>query len=124
MDISILAFLAQDGLTTGAIYALVALALVLVFSVTRTILVCQGDFVTYSALTLATLQLGLMPGTLWLLIGCSLAACTLDSIAAWRRGQSRRVPGLLVRYLGLPMVLWVVLDTFELAGLPAVLQSC
>lgn len=122
MDISILAFLAQDGLTTGAIYALVALALVLVFSVTRTILVCQGDFVTYSALTLATLQLGLMPGTLWLLLGCSLAACTLDSIAALRRGQSRRVPGLLARYLGLPTVLWVVLDTFELAGLPAVLQ--
>jgi branched-chain amino acid transport system permease protein len=122
MDISILAFLAQDGLTTGAIYALVALALVLVFSVTRTILVCQGDFVTYSALTLATLQLGLMPGTLWLLIGCSLAACTLDSVAVLRRGQWRRVPGLLARYLGLPMVLWVVLDTFELAGLPAVLQ--
>ncbi|MCS5517219.1 hypothetical protein NWF32_26895 [Pseudomonas qingdaonensis] len=70
MDFSILAFLAQDGLTTGAIYALVALALVLVFSVTRTILVCQGDFVTYSALTLATLQLGLMPGT----VGCCWAA--------------------------------------------------
>ena len=48
MDFSILAFLGQDGLTTGAIYALVALALVLVFSVTRTILVFQGDFVTYS----------------------------------------------------------------------------
>jgi len=122
MDISILAFLAQDGLTTGAIYALVALALVLVFSVTRTILVCQGDFVTYSALTLATLQMGLMPGTLWLLIGCSLAACTLDSVAAVRRGQWPRVPGLLARYLGLPAVLWIVLGTFELGGLPTLLQ--
>ncbi|TAH48741.1 MAG: branched-chain amino acid ABC transporter permease, partial [Betaproteobacteria bacterium] len=35
MDLTIAMMLAQDGLTNGAIYALLALALVLVFAVTR-----------------------------------------------------------------------------------------
>ena len=35
MDFSIAVLLAQDGITNGAIYALLALALVLVFTVTR-----------------------------------------------------------------------------------------
>lgn len=122
MDLSILAFLGQDGLTTGAIYALVALALVLVFSVTRTILVFQGDFVTYSALTLATLQMGLLPGTLWLLIGLSLLACALDSAAALRHRHYRRLPGLLARYLTLPMLLWLVLGSLDLTRLPGAVQ--
>ncbi|WP_300731084.1 branched-chain amino acid ABC transporter permease [Pseudomonas sp.] len=122
MDTSILAFLAQDGLTTGAIYALVALALVLVFSVTRTILVCQGDFVTYSALTLATLQLGLVPGTVWLLMGCSIAACLLDCGCALKHRHWRQIPGLLVRYLSLPLVLCGVASYVDLATLPAALQ--
>ncbi|MGD1327473.1 branched-chain amino acid ABC transporter permease, partial [Pandoraea pnomenusa] len=51
MDLSIAAILAQDGITTGAIYALLALALVLVFSVTRVIFIPQGEFVSYGALT-------------------------------------------------------------------------
>ena len=34
MDLTIAAFLAQDGLITGAIYALMAVAIVLVFTVT------------------------------------------------------------------------------------------
>lgn len=122
MDLSILAFLGQDGLTTGAIYALVALALVLVFSVTRTILVFQGDFVTYSALTLATLQLGVLPGTLWLLIGLSLLACTLDAALALRHGHYRRLPALALRYLGLPALLWLLLGSLDLAALPGALQ--
>ena len=50
---TILLFLLQDGVTNGAIYALLALALVLVFAVTRVILVPQGEFVAYGALTLA-----------------------------------------------------------------------
>ncbi|MDU9394476.1 branched-chain amino acid ABC transporter permease [Pseudomonas japonica] len=122
MDLSILAFLGQDGLTTGAIYALVALALVLVFSVTRTILVFQGDFVTYSALTLAMLQSGLLPGTLWLLLGLSLLACVLDSALALRHGHYRRLPGLALRYLGLPLVLWLLLGSLDLSALPGLLQ--
>ena len=42
MDFSIAAILAQDAISTGAIYALLALATVLVFSVTRVIFIPQG----------------------------------------------------------------------------------
>ena len=56
-------FLVQDGITNGAIYALLGLALVLVFAVTRVILIPQGEFVTYGALTYASLSSGQMPGT-------------------------------------------------------------
>jgi branched-chain amino acid transport system permease protein len=68
MDFSIAGILLVDGLTNGAIYALLGLATVLVFTVTRVIFIPQGEFVTYGALTLAILQTGKVPGTVWLLL--------------------------------------------------------
>ena len=56
MDATIAALLTQDGLTNGSIYCLLALALVLVFAVTRVIFVPQGEFVAFSALTLAAFE--------------------------------------------------------------------
>jgi hypothetical protein len=55
MDLSIFVLLTQDGVTNGAVYALLALALVLVFTVTRVIFVPSGEFVAYGTLTLAGL---------------------------------------------------------------------
>jgi len=81
MDGQIALFLAQDGIINGAIYALMALALVLVFSVTRVIFVPQGELVAYGALTMAVLQAGGTPATLWLL--WTLAAVTLV-LELWR----------------------------------------
>jgi branched-chain amino acid transport system permease protein len=63
LNTTIMLFLVQDGITNGAIYALLGLALVLVFAVTRVILIPQGEFVTFGALTYATLSAGNMPGT-------------------------------------------------------------
>lgn len=68
MDFTIASILTLDGVTSGAIYALLALATVLVFAVTRVIFIPQGEFVAYGALTLALLQLGQVPGTVWLLL--------------------------------------------------------
>ena len=62
MDFSIAGILMLDGVTNGAVYALLALATVLVFAVTRVIFIPQGEFVAYGALTLALLQLGKVPG--------------------------------------------------------------
>ncbi len=62
MDFNIASILALDGLTNGAIYALLALATVLVFAVTRVIFIPQGEFVAFGALTLAMLQTGKVPG--------------------------------------------------------------
>jgi branched-chain amino acid transport system permease protein len=86
MDWSIASILTLDGITNGAVYALLALALVLVFAVTRVIFIPQGEFVAYGALTLALLQLGQVPGTVWLLLAMALAAAVLDAVAGLRRG--------------------------------------
>ena len=74
-------FLIQDGITNGAIYALLGLALVLVFAVTRVILIPQGEFVTYGALTYASLSSGQMPGTARLAVAMGVLAFFLDLIA-------------------------------------------
>jgi branched-chain amino acid transport system permease protein len=87
MDFEIALLLGQDGLVNGAVYALMALALVLVFSVTRVIFIPQGEFVAYGALTLAMMQTGRAPATLWLLL--VLAACAwLVEAWRWRRGAA------------------------------------
>ncbi len=74
MDSTIVAILVQDGVVNGAIYALLALSLVLVFAVTRVVFVPQGEFVAYGALTYAALDAGTVPGSLWLLCGLGAAA--------------------------------------------------
>jgi branched-chain amino acid transport system permease protein len=89
MDISIAAILAQDGVTTGAIYALLALALVLVFSVTRVIFIPQGEFVSYGVLTLAALQAQKVPATCWLLVVLGVA-CFLLELGGLIRHRERR----------------------------------
>ena len=104
MDLSIAAFLTQDGVTNGAIYALLALALVLVFTVTRIIWIPSGEFVAYGTLTLAGLQLGKPPGTIGLLVGVAIVAAVVETIATARRGEWRRLPRRLAAWLGLPLV--------------------
>src|SRR3954466_13415459 len=97
MDLSIAAILAQDGLTSGAVYALVALALVLVFSVTRVIFIPQGEFVAFGALTLASLQMGKVPGTVWLLLMMAVGVAVLDLIQGVR--ERWRAPRIFFRLL-------------------------
>ncbi len=91
MNLDIALLLAQDGITNGAIYALLALALVLAFSVTRVIFIPQGEFVAYGALTLVALQAGRLPGTVILLmIAGGLVACAeLVTAARARRWRGR-----------------------------------
>ena len=90
MDFSIASILMLDGATNGAIYALLALATVLVFAVTRVIFIPQGEFVAYGALTLALLQLGKVPGTVWLLLVLAGLAALLDVVARrWARPADR-----------------------------------
>ena len=84
MDLQIALLLAQDGVVNGAIYALMALALVLVFSVTRVIFIPQGELVAYSALSMAALGLGQVPATLWLLIALGVFSIVIEAVNAWR----------------------------------------
>src|SRR3954469_6166323 len=100
MDLSIAAFLAQDGVANGAIYALLALALVLVFAVTRVIWIPSGEFVAYGTLTLAGLQLGKPPGTVGLLVGMALVAGAVEVASALQRGEPARIPRQLAFWTG------------------------
>ena len=70
-----------DGIATGSIYVLVGLGLVLIFSVTRVVFVPFGDIVAFSALTLASMQLGRMPGTVYLI--ATLASAGLSGGSAF-----------------------------------------
>ncbi len=84
MDFSIASILLLDGVTNGAVYALLGLATVLVFTVTRVIFIPQGEFVAYGALTLAMLQTGKTPGTVWLLLILAGVAALMECFERWR----------------------------------------
>jgi branched-chain amino acid transport system permease protein len=90
VDLSIAALLAQDGVTNGAIYALLALALVMVFAVTRVILVPSGELLTIGALTLAAFDQGHVPGTVRLVAGAAVLAGAVEAFTRARRGEWRR----------------------------------
>ena len=113
-------WLIQDGITTGAIYALLALALLLVFAVTRIIFVPQGDFISYAGLTLGTLQLGQVPGTIYLLVGAGAIVAAMEAARALRNKQARSLPRIAALHLGLPLAIaavaaWAAPQKFGLA---------
>lgn len=106
MDFSIASILMLDGLTNGAIYALVALALVLVFTVTRVIFIPQGEYVAFAALTVASLQAQQVPGTVWLLLALAIAAQAVETAQGWRRGDgAARLLGRAAVRLALPLLI-------------------
>ncbi len=127
MDLSIAAILAQDGITSGAIYALLALALVLVFSVTRVIFIPQGEFVAFGALTMAALQSNILPRTAVLLLALGTLVFAGDVVAclrtaAGRRTAPRRLAGGFARYVLAPALLLLVLKMTLGMALPMPLQ--
>jgi len=124
MDFSIASILMLDGATNGAIYALLGLATVLIFAITRVIFIPQGEFVAYGALTLALLQLGRVPGTVYLLVVLALLAALLDVVADARRGIAiqrvllRAAKALILPAVVLGLTLWAAP-----LKLPLLLQS-
>ncbi|WP_186182822.1 branched-chain amino acid ABC transporter permease [Burkholderia gladioli] len=127
MDLSIALILAQDGITTGAIYALLALALVLVFSVTRVIFIPQGEFVAYGALTLAALQTRKFPATCWLLVVLGIACFVLEVAVLIRHRERRHQLGrtlstLAGRCVLLPLALFALAHAVAALALPMLAQ--
>lgn len=122
MDLQIAALLGQDGIVNGAIYALLALALVLVFSVTRVIFVPQGELVAFSALSLASLQAGHVPPTLWLLGVMAVAALLLEAVRA-RRGLQVDWKATLAWAVVLPAAAAAMCLVVKPSGLPAQVLS-
>jgi branched-chain amino acid transport system permease protein len=82
--------LAQDGVTNGIIYALVAIALLLVFLVTRILLVPQGELVTLGALTFVQFQKGQSPAIVWIILAVASATIAVAGVRAVRSADWRR----------------------------------
>ncbi len=103
MDAQILLILLQDGVVNGAIYALLALSLVLVFTVTRVILIPQGEIVAYGALTYAAINDARAPGSIWLLCALGVAAFLAGLLAGRRTLRARAILVLAAETLALPV---------------------
>ena len=105
MDLSIALILIQDGITNGAIYALLAIALVLVFAVTRAIFIPQGEFVTFGALTLAGFVSGKTPGTASLLVAAGAVAWLMDLAVAVKMKNFRPLVRSTIGFVVVPVVI-------------------
>lgn len=92
----------------GAIYALLGLALVLVFVVTRVIFIPQGEFVAFGALTLAFMVNGRMPGTVNLLLIVGVLVSAIEIIAALRNKNWNGIGKTLSWSLLLPIGLYLL----------------
>lgn len=129
MDLSIAAILAQDGITSGAVYALLALALVLVFSVTRVIFIPQGEFVAFGALTLAAIQADKFPLSASLLVALGILSFIQEAVMllAGRNGEStalrfRRIGLALLKFVLLPLAIYGLAFFYGHAALAMPLQ--
>ncbi len=108
MDADIALILLQDGVVNGAVYALLALSLVLVFTVTRVILIPQGELVAYGALTYAALDEGRLPGSVWLLCALGAGAFLAGLFAERRTLSGGAIRGLALETLALPAAVAVL----------------
>ena len=102
MTVELALLLAQDGISTGAIYVLIALGIVLVFLVTRIIFVPFGDLVAYASLTLAALQAGQPPGMTWLVLVLAAVATSFEAVSLLRAGHAQRLARAVLLYFVLP----------------------
>jgi len=104
MDLSIASILLLDGVTNGAIYALLAMAIVLLFAVTRVIFIPQGEYVAFGALTVGLFQLGQVPGTVWFLLCLAALAALFDVVEDLRAGRAAsRAAWRAARTLAFPL---------------------
>lgn len=108
MDSTIFFILLQDGVLNGAVYALLGLALVLVFLVTRVVFIPQGEFVAYGALTLAFMANGQIPGTVKLLLIVGVITFIVQLVAAARRNEWAGLPKAALGTLVLPLALYFI----------------
>lgn len=112
LDLSIALILIQDGIVNAAIYALLALAMVLLFTVTRVIFVPIGEFVSFGGLTLAALELGQTPGAIWLSPAFGLAAA---AVVLWSERSHLSLRSVLI------VLSWTVVLPVAIAAITAAL---
>jgi branched-chain amino acid transport system permease protein len=123
LDTTIVLFLLQDGITNGAVYALLGFALVLVFTITRTIFIPQGEFVAFGGLTYAALRAGQIPRTVPLLMIFGALALLAG---LWARRATWSITGALrdaAFTLGIPVLVWGLALALGNTPRPAVVDA-
>ena len=116
MNLQIAMILGQDGVTNGAIYALLALSILLVFTVTRVLFIPQGEFVTFGALTMAAVQAGQATALVWLVVGLAVAEAAFDLYAQRKAGRPLHLNRVMLFKLAYPFVLAALPDFLKLGG--------
>lgn len=109
MDLQIGILLLQDGIVNGAVYAIVAVSLILTFTVSRIVFLPQGEFVMYGAMTFGCIQKGVFPGTIWILVGTGLllgAKGVYADISSRRLQESVRSIANVLYPLGLAWIFY------------------
>jgi branched-chain amino acid transport system permease protein len=118
MDLFSALFLSLDGITNGAVYALLGLSLVLVFTTTRVVNVAQGEYVTFGALSFASFTEGTLAPILYVVAAGGIASLMLDL----RRAVllKRSLWSTAARYLGAAAVLGALAFIARSSGLMVV----
>jgi branched-chain amino acid transport system permease protein len=107
-----------EGLTNGAIYALMALGIVVLYSVTGVINVAQGEFVMLAALSVASLRAGQVPGTVYLVVAGLVLWAVYDVSARLRLGQPLRALWAGLAPLAAAAVAYLIVVVAARASLP------
>ncbi|TAL75415.1 MAG: branched-chain amino acid ABC transporter permease [Burkholderiaceae bacterium] len=95
MDPTIAMILLTDGLAWSAIYLIVGLGLVLIFSVTRVIFVPFGSIAVFSALSLGAMELRRLPAAINLIGLFVVLALLMELARLWRQHAWRGLPRVL-----------------------------
>lgn len=104
MDSTIAMILLADGLAWSAIYLIIGLGLVLIFSVTRVIFVPFGSIAVFSALSLGAMELGRLPAAIYL-VGLFVGAALLMELRVLCRHRAwRRLPRTFLRWGLVPLL--------------------
>ncbi|MCC8954365.1 branched-chain amino acid ABC transporter permease [Bradyrhizobium sp. Pear77] len=110
-----LLFLLVDGITNGAVYGLVALSLIVIYTVTRVVNIAQGEYVTLGALSFSSALSGSFNLFSWLVAG-GLAAFALLDLADRRLLSSVRIRILLIRSVWIAGVLLTAFAAHKFPG--------
>jgi branched-chain amino acid transport system permease protein len=121
MNSDIALFLAQDGITTAAIYSLLAISLILVFTVTRIIYVPQGEFISFGALTLANIQQGNLPRSIYVVVALGALALVYEIFDAFKHRQRPNAVNLVL-FLIYPAAVWALVSNLDLKDSSIIVQ--
>ena len=121
MDLNIALILGQDGITSGAIYALLALCIILVFTVTRILLIPLGEFAVFGALTLASIQAGIPSLIVWLVVAFFIVNTSLDLYAKFFKNQTFNIKIFIASLIYISLIV-IAMYTLPLATLPMPIQ--